>query len=67
MSNEITIKKTIITNLKNKELIVREFGKTTSEQFVRGYITGFSESLNVDIPCHWYDQIIEEIRKSQAA
>ena len=59
--NEIEVKEQIISKLREKELVVKKIGKTTSDQFIRGYIDGVSEITGVDIPCHWYQEIISSV------
>ena len=61
---EITLKKTIIEELIKQNLIIKEYTKDFShnEQFYRGYILGCSHTANIEIPSHWYNEIIKEVK-----
>lgn len=61
IDKEIVIRKEIISIIKAENEKVKDFNVKASNQYIRGFISGYSTAKNVDIPCHWYDQIIVEI------
>jgi len=57
---EIKAREDVINHLKENVDIAKRYGYKTSEDFCRGYISGYSSGLGVKIPSHWYDEILQK-------
>ena len=63
VDKEIVTRDKIISIMKAENEMVKDFNIKASNQYIRGFISGYSEALNVKIPSHWYDQIINKINE----
>lgn len=59
---EIKAKEEVIKQLKEIAGIIKKYGgeKPISEDFCRGYISGYSSGVGIKIPTHWYDEILQK-------
>lgn len=65
MDPEIELKQQIIKQLKEMNEITIKYGASClSSQFIRGYISGSSAAKEIKIPTHWYEGMVNEVKKS---
>jgi len=60
--DDLEFKKKIIAVLKERQRDLKEYRASMTEAFIRGFIVGAEAMVDINIPSHWYEEIINEVK-----
>lgn len=64
--SEIEFKEKLIKDLQKKQLLMDKYNAPPlSEDFIRGYIFGAEDTKGLELPPHWYPEMVRKVQGSE--